>query len=140
MSASFLDSSILLYLLDERDQHKFAIAENLVKEALRTKNAVISFQVVQETLNVATRKLEVPLRPDEASTFLDKTLLPLWKVNPSRQLYRGGLDIQSRYRFSLCDSLIIAAALEAGCAKLYSEDLQHGQRIERLRIVNPFLE
>jgi predicted nucleic acid-binding protein len=56
------------------------------------------------------------------------------------RLYQRALDIQARYHFGFYDALIIAAALEAGCTRLYSEDLQHGQRIERLTIENPFLE
>ncbi len=139
MSASFLDSNVLLYLFDERSHRKFGVAEKLVDKALRTGNAVISFQVVQETLNVATKKLEVPLSSGEASRFLETTLLPLWKVNPSRELYRRSLEIQSRYQFGFYDSLIVSAALEAGCGTLYTEDLQHGQIVERLKIINPFL-
>lgn len=51
----------------------------------------------------------------------------------------SALDVAERHGFSHCDSLIIAAALEAGCARLYSEDLQHGQLIDqRLTIINPF--
>jgi len=50
------------------------------------------------------------------------------------------LDIKGRYRFSFYDSLIIAAALEANCQTLYSEDMQHGQIIETLTIQNPFLD
>ena len=58
---------------------------------------------------------------------------------PSHALYRRALEIQARYRYGFYDSLIIAAALEAGCQRLLSEDMQHGQQIEHLRIVNPFL-
>ncbi len=140
MSASFLDSNVMLYLFDEREHHKFAVAEKLVNKALRTGNAVISFQVVQETLNVATKKLEVPLSAADASRFLETTLLPLWKVNPSRELYRRSLEIKYRYQFGLYDSLIVGAALEAGCGTLYTEDLQHGQNVGRLKIINPFLK
>jgi predicted nucleic acid-binding protein len=57
---------------------------------------------------------------------------------PSTALYIRAVEVRTRYRYSFYDSLIIAAALEAGCTRLYSEDLQHGQRIERLTIVNPF--
>jgi len=50
------------------------------------------------------------------------------------------LDIAERYSFSHYDSLIIAAALQADCTTLYSEDMQHGQVIEgRISIINPFL-
>ena len=47
-------------------------------------------------------------------------------------------DWQSRYGFGFYDSLIVAAALDAGCKTLYSEDLQHGQRVEGVTIINPF--
>ena len=55
-----------------------------------------------------------------------------------KYLLERGLRIRSRYRYSFYDSLIIAAALKAGCRDLYSEDLQDGQRIEQLTIKNPF--
>jgi predicted nucleic acid-binding protein len=57
---------------------------------------------------------------------------------PTQRLYEQALDIQSRYQYSFYDSLIIAAALDGGCTRLLSEDLQHGQRIESLTIENPF--
>ena len=57
---------------------------------------------------------------------------------PTPALYRRGLDVQERWKFGFYDSLIVAAALEAGCKRLLSEDMQHGQRIEGLRIENPF--
>ena len=59
---------------------------------------------------------------------------------PSQGLYHRALDIQARYRYGFYDALIIAAALDAGCTRLYSEDLQHGQRIDGLIIENPFKE
>lgn len=58
---------------------------------------------------------------------------------PSSTLYERALELQGRYRFSFYDSLVVAAALESGCQKLYSEDLQHGQRVGNLTIENPFL-
>ena len=96
--------------------------------------------MVQETLNIITRKLPVPATPEQASVFLAGTLIPLWKVNPSRGLYRRSLHIQAVYHFAYYDSLIVAAALEAGCRTLFSEDLQHGQVIERLEVKNPFIK
>ena len=72
--------------------------------------------------------------------MLEEILLPLWHIYPTEELYRTGLRIQVRYGFSFYDSLMVAAALEAGCATLYSEDMQDGQRIEGLTIRNPFAE
>lgn len=65
-------------------------------------------------------------------------LAPLLRVQSTLKLYRASLDIQSRYRFAYYDALIVAAALDAGCATLYSEDLQDGQHIDGLTIIDPF--
>jgi predicted nucleic acid-binding protein len=61
------------------------------------------------------------------------------RVHSSQALYSEGLALQSRYRMSWYDALIVCAAQQAGCNTLYSEDLQHGQRFGSLRVVNPFL-
>ena len=140
MSADFLDSNVLLYLMDESDPGKRKTAERLVAQGLRTGEAQISFQVVQETLNVITRKVQIPTKLDDARRFLSEVLIPLWRIMPTHALYERALDIQARYRYSFYDSLIIAAALAAGCTRLYSEDLQHSQRIGGLVIEDPFAE
>jgi len=139
MSAeAFLDTNIIIYLLDDTDAAKRRRSEALIEHALEHGSGCISYQVVQESLYVTTRKLS--FNTEDANRLLNRVLLPLWKVNPSGTLYRRGLDLQARYQFSSYDSLIIAAALDAGCKTLYSEDLQHGQRIDGLTIQNPFLE
>lgn len=138
MSVDFLDTNVLVYLFDEADAAKHAVARGLVEEALIKRSGVISFQVVQETLNVLTRKLKVIARAEDAAAFMQHTLVPLWRVQPSPALYAAALDIQQRQRLGFYDSLVVAAALEAGCRRLLSEDLQHGQRIGALRVENPF--
>ena len=135
---NFVDSNVFVYLFDETDPRKQTCAREVVRQAL-IQSWVVSYQVIQETLNVITRKLETPVTADHARRFLNAVLLPLWSVAPSAELYRRGLEIQSRYRYGFYDALIIAAALEASCTGLLSEDLQHGQRIEKLTIENPFL-
>lgn len=140
MSAEFIDSNVFIYLLDEVDERKRQVSEALVTRALQTRGGVISHQVVQETLNVLTMKLPVPLTARDAGRFQAEFLVPLWQVMPSPALYTRALEVRERYRYRFYDSLIIAAALEAGCTRLYSEDLQAGQRIERLVIENPFSE
>ena len=65
-------------------------------------------------------------------------MTPLWRVMPSPGLYRRGLELQERYSLGFDDALIVAAALEADCSRLWSEDLQDGLRIDRLTIRNPF--
>ena len=139
MSADFIDSNIFVYLLADSEPRKQDVARKLVNTAL-VDGAVISFQVVQETLNVITRKLPTPVTTQDARDFLERVLVPLWRGMPTPALYHRALDIQARYRLSFYDSLIIAAALLEGCTRLYSEDLQHGQRIEGLTVQNPFLD
>ena len=135
---SFIDSNIFVYLFDKTDTIKRRRSEHLIQYALESGTGCISYQVVQETINVLTRKLNAT--PEEARQMLDCVLIPLWRINPTQMFYRRGLELQSRYQFSFYDSLIVAAALEAGCNTLFSEDLQHGQRIEQLTINNPFVE
>lgn len=133
---SFLDTNVFVYLFDETDERKRRTAEVLVQRALEDGRGCISYQVVQETLNVLTRKLQAAA--EDVGRLLDDVLMPLWRVNPTRTLYRRGLDLRTRYGFSFYDSLIVAAALEAGCKVLYSEDLQHGQRIDGVTVMDPF--
>ena len=139
MSAEvFIDTNILIYLFDETAAAKRQRAESLVRQSLERGTGCISYQVVQETMNVVVRKLGAT--PEEARQLLDDVLIPLWQVNPTPSLYRRGLLIQTRYGLSFYDALIVAAALEAGCSRLYSEDMQHGQQIQQLTIQNPFAQ
>ncbi len=140
MSGEFIDSNVFVYLFDETDDHKRVTAQRLVQDALANRASAISYQMVQETLNVILRKLNKPVTVPDGQHFLDAVLRPLWRVMPSAGLYRAGIDIQARYQYGFYDSLIVAAALEAGCTRLLTEDLQHGQRIDRLTIENPFLD
>ncbi len=132
----FIDSNVLIYVFDETDYAKRTRSEDLIQLAVREGIGCISYQVVQETINVVTRKLSATAT--QAHQFLEDVLVPLWSVNSTKRLYRCGLDIMRRYRFSFYDSLIVAAALEGKCRTLFSEDLQDGQIIEKITIVNPF--
>ncbi len=140
MSADFLDSNVILYAFLPGDARKQDIAQTLLSEALAQANTSISFQVVQETLNVLVTKGSAPMPAHRAAEFMREKLLPLWDVMPTLRLYERGLELQQRYGYSFYDSLIVAAALEAGCSRLLTEDLQHGQRIESLVIEDPFRE
>lgn len=135
---SFLDSNVFIYTFDDVALEKQRIAQELVKAALQDGSGVISYQVTQEVLNVLTRKLPQPMDVGDATRYLATTLEPLRRVQPSAELFRAGLALQARYRLGFYDSLIVAAARSAGCTRLYSEDLQHGQQIEGLAIEDPF--
>lgn len=138
---SFLDTNIFIYHLESTDERKFEIAERIIRDGVVTGNACISSQVVQECLNVMLRKTaERPLASAAARQYLDGVLSPLYRVPASLNLYRQGLELHDRYGFAFYDALIVAGALDAGCTRLWSEDLQDGQRVGRLTIENPFRE
>lgn len=136
MSVDFIDSNVFVYLFDDVDPVKRGVADRLVSDALTRGRAVVSYQVVQEVLNVMTRKLGAST--DDARRFLGVVLDPLWQIGPSTELYATALDVRGRYGFSFYDALIVSSALAAGCTRLLSEDLQHGQTIGDLSIVDPF--
>jgi predicted nucleic acid-binding protein len=127
----FFDTSVLLYLLSG----DAAKADRI--ETLLSARGVVSVQVLNEFAVVALRKLKMPL--NEVREILD-TIRAVCAVAPiTIETHDRGMAVFERYRFSLYDSMLIAAALIAGVNVIYSEDLQHGQIIDnQLRITNPF--
>jgi predicted nucleic acid-binding protein len=127
----FFDTSVLLYLLSGDT----AKADRV--ETLLTDRGVVSVQILNEFAVVALRKLKMPL--NDIREILD-TIRAVCAVEPiTVETHDRGLAVFERYRFSLYDSMLIAAALIAGAKIIYSEDLQHGQVIDnQLRVTNPF--
>ncbi|KAA3662094.1 MAG: PIN domain-containing protein [Calditrichaeota bacterium] len=134
----FLDTNIIVYSFDDSQPEKQQTAQNLIRNALTNLNCCISFQVIQEFLNVATQKFQTPLTTSDCVNYMTRVLEPLCEIYPNFELYRTALEIKEGWRYSFYDSLIIAAALNANCTILYSEDLQNQQRIKNLQISNPF--
>jgi predicted nucleic acid-binding protein len=134
----FLDTNIFVYTFDETSAVLQAQARELVELALTTGLGVVSHQVIQEFLNVATRKFEVPLGPDDCRAYVEQVLTPLWHVSPTIALYLRALEVQERSGYGFYDALIVAAALQAGCRTLYTQDLQHGRQFDSLTVVDPF--
>lgn len=134
----FLDTNILVYTFDGRVAAKRDRCMALVERALDRGEGVVSYQVVQEFLSLATRKFARKFSREGLRTYLERVLLPLCEVYPGPELYRQALMIHVETGFSIYDSLIVAAADSAGCAILYSEDLQDGRDVRRVRISNPF--
>ena len=134
----FLDTNIFVYAFDPGSPTKRSKANDLIAEALAKRGGVISYQVVQEFLNVATRKFVKPLFAAEAHLYLNRVLMPLCEIYPSASLYSHALSIADDTGYSFYDALVVSAALAADCGILWSEDLQHGRRIDRVEIRNPF--
>ena len=135
----FLDTNVFVYSFDENAKDKQQKARELIKTSLKTGNGHISFQVIQEFFNVATKKFEVPMSLLSSKEYLDKIFMQLEVVYPDGDFVKTGLDIAATTGYSFYDSLIISAALKARCDTLYTEDLQNGQKIQNLTIVNPFI-
>jgi len=130
MSAEFVDTNIVLYLLD--DGSKSDRAEGILARGPR-----ISVQVLNEVMVNCRRK--TGLSWDETGVFLAgvQCLCPVEAL--SLQTHEVGRALAERYRFSVYDAMIVAAALISGCTTLWTEDMQDGLLVEdQLRIVNPF--
>jgi predicted nucleic acid-binding protein len=135
---AFLDTNIFIYSLDRVDPRKAGVAMQIIREHAASGTGVISFQVIQEFFNVAFKRFPATMTLEDGTGYLLTVLRPFLAVNSSLALYSGALSVRSRYQVSWYDSLIIAAALEANCSILYTEDLHHGAKMGGLRIENPF--
>jgi predicted nucleic acid-binding protein len=135
----FLDTNVFVYSVTEDDPAKAQVATELIRKALETQKGVVSYQVVQEFFNLATRKFEKRLPVDVRDSYLNLVFRPMLRVHSSLALYTAALAMQGKHQLQWYDALIVCAAEQAGCGILYSEDLQHGQRFGSLQIVNPFL-
>lgn len=133
MSDVFLDSNICVYAFDKSAPKKQQKAFDLLKE-----RPFLSSQVIIESYNACHKKLEL------AQTVCEETVLFLTDISRIVEInddtIRAAIALKRKYRFSFLDSMIVAAALDAQCSTLYTEDLQHKQIIEKtLTIINPFL-
>ena len=134
----FLDNNIFVYSFDSSSPNKQVKAKELIKGALENHTGCISSQVIQEFINVATRKFANPLSIPDCKKYINTVMSPLCEVYVDIELYSKALEIMERWQYSFYDSLILASAVQAECSILYSEDLQHKQKINDLVINNPF--
>ncbi|MBW6473528.1 MAG: PIN domain-containing protein [Anaerolineaceae bacterium] len=135
----FLDTNIFVYCFDDNEIEKKVRALSLIGEALQSGKGIISWQVVQEFLNVSTKKFVSPLKAVDAKSYLQKVLFPLCAVFPNLNIYQNTIEIQEKTGYSFYDSMIVASALSQDCSVLYSEDLHNGMKIEDLQVINPFV-
>lgn len=128
----FLDSNVALYAFDH------AALKNKIALELLEARTIISTQVILESINICLKKFKFS---KEVSFEHAEHLMNICSfVLIDRVTINSAFEISIKYQFSYWDSLIISSALQNGCTKLYSEDLQHNQIINSsLTIVNPFL-
>lgn len=138
MSRSFFDTNVLLYLFDNLVPEKKARAQEVLSSEVEAGRAVLSTQVLQEFYVNATRKLAEPLSPEAAEAQVrDFARLPLVRVDEAMIL--AAIERNRDMSLSFWDALVVEAALRAGAGRLLTEDLQHGQEMDGLRVENPFL-
>ncbi len=134
----FFDTNILVYLFDAKAPEKQRVAQDLLRKAVNEAQPVVSTQVLQEFFVTVTRATKKGLPINEARQFmmaLEKSIEV--KLITSQVIYAATERVeQSGYSF--WDSLIIESARAAVASVLWTEDLQHEQRIDGLRIRNPF--
>ena len=129
---AFLDTNVLVYALGQQDDRTPAA------DALLAAGGVVSVQVLNELASVARRKLHMPW-PEVVEALSDIRILCPDPVPTTVAVHDLALTLARRLGYNVYDALIVAAALEAKCSILYSEDLQDGQVIDkRLTIRNPF--
>ncbi len=131
----FLDTNILLYGYDLDAPEKRNIAQSLIEQAwLQPGRTAISVQVLQEFyVNFVRRGRSAT---DDALLIADFSLWPV--IDNTLAVFRLGLALQPRWKLSLWDAMIVAAAQTSGARELFTEDLNHGQDYDGVRAVNPF--
>jgi predicted nucleic acid-binding protein len=136
---TFVDTNVLVYLFDAGRPPKQQRARDVVGELSRSGALVLSSQVLSEFYVTVTRKLAEPLPPDTAMRALaDLAVYPCVAVDAAlvqRAAARSAADQLSHW-----DALIVEAAIEAGAATLYSEDLQPGHRYQGVSVEDPFAD
>ena len=133
---AFLDTNILVYAVtsdvSQRPKRKRAL------EIIQAEDFAVSTQVLQEFYVIVTRKLSRPLTPGQALEWIEElAVFPCVATEVS--LVKIAIEISVRYQTSYWDAAILAAAESMGAPRLYSEDLNHGQRYGSVEVVNLFM-
>lgn len=132
---SLLDTNLLVYADAADEPVKQRRALDIITQLRADGDAVLSTQVLQEYVNVALRKLRLPpaLVRERLAFYRRFELVPA-----SADLIQGALDLHMLHALSFYDALIVQAGAVSGCARLLSEDMQHGAVIAGVLIENPF--
>ena len=134
---AFFDANVLAYGFDKSAPEKREIAQELIREWLPSRKMVISTQVLQELFIVLTRGLKPSLPTEKARKVIeDFSKIEVHLVEP--EIILRAIDVSQKHKISFWDALIVSAASKARCRVLFTEDLNHGQKIEGVKIVNPF--
>ncbi|MBI5908426.1 MAG: PIN domain-containing protein [Betaproteobacteria bacterium] len=133
----FFDTNVLVYLFDADSPDKRKKARALFQRHTEAGDILLSTQVLQEFYVIATRKLARPVdaaaAAEAVSSFAELSLVQI-----DSALIVSAIHRSRNHQLSFWDALIVQAAIEGHASTLYSEDMQHGQMLDSLRVVNPF--
>lgn len=131
----FIDTNILVYADSDDEPDKQRTAAMLIAFAMSTRSGVISTQVLNEYANVALRKLKLShARLRQQLRFYKQFEV----VSATPEITDTAVDLHQTRSVSFYDALILASAHVAGCKVLYSEDMNAGEVVDGVRVVNPF--
>lgn len=133
----FVDTNLLVYARDSSEREKQPVAANWLRSLWESRTGRLSTQVLQEYYQVVTRRLSPGLEPQAAR----EDVRDLWQWQPiliDEPVVEDAWKIEESFGLSWWDSLIVGAARTAGCQYLLTEDLQHGQSLDGLTVLNPF--
>ena len=137
--STFVDTNVLLYARDDGQPERQGLAATWLDHLWETATGRVSSQVLNEFYVNATRKLRHPMSTETARA--DVADLAGWDpIGIDGDLIGAAWEIEDRYGLHFWDALVVAAAKAAGCDTLLTEDLQHGQDLDGLRVVSPFEE
>ncbi len=131
----FVDTNILVYSLDNNFPKKKTQSREIILKLLTENSGVLSTQVFQEFYYVSVQKLHSD--PNSIKSLL-KHFEKFEVIQINTTLIYDAIDCSLSNTISFWDALIVVAAISANCNKIYSEDLNNGQMIKGIEIVNPF--
>lgn len=136
-AASFVDTNILVYAFAGNDAARSPVAHALLRDLMEAKTLCTSTQVLQELFVVLTRKTRNSMTAEQALRYLDRVArFPVFTLDYS--VVRQAAELCQSAKLSFWDALLVVAAARSRARYLYTEDLQHGQKILGVEIVNPF--
>jgi predicted nucleic acid-binding protein len=134
---TFVDTNILVYAHDADAGEKHSIAAQSMADLWEARTGILSTQVLQELYVTLTRKVLHPIKKNLARRLIKNYLTWEVAVNDGAIILHAS-EIEESYRLSFWDSLIVASAYSKNAAIILTEDLNHNQLIEGVRIQNPF--
>ena len=133
----FLDTNVLVYAYDPSDPRKQGVAQDLVRRALAGE-MMTSTQLLAEFAAALLHKISPAARPEDVMALLE-VLAPMHLVIPDGDMIRRAVEARASYGVHFYDGMIVAAAERGGCSRIWSEDLNAGQKYFGIAVENPFV-